>query len=137
MPTSKIKSKTGAEYQVSFKVTGDLGALTTEQLQALALRYIRNAARAQVVAGLNEAEPAVVNNQRMAAAMLTKLKSSPEEVKEFFAETGMPLEVPTSFEIPLVSLIPGDSGRGKKASDIFSFESADTDNDDEAEDATV
>lgn len=134
MPTSTIKTKLGNKLEVKFRVIGSLDDLTTEDLKALALRYIRTSARGIVVAELNSAEPAVVSNRQMVNAMC-KFMNQPTEVGAAFAkENNMLLEVPSTFDIPLGDLIPdSEGGRGKKAADIFSYEGSEDDEETEAE----
>jgi hypothetical protein len=138
MPVTNMKVKSGKKYAVKYRVVGDLSSLTREQLEILAARQLRTSARTFCISKLNEAEPAIVQNQNMKQALLgSGMAQSEEQVAAFFASMGQPLEIPDTFEIPVSELIPdGDSGRGKKAADIFSFDSAedaDDDDDDVAE----
>lgn len=134
MPKSNIKVKSGNKYEVKFCVVGSIDELTPEQLKALALRQLRTGVRAIVVANLNAAEPEVVNNKKMAERMIAKFKMSAQEAAEFFAESGAPLEIPTEFRVPIADLMPEESGRGKKAGNIFELE-ADDDTEEEEEEA--
>ena len=108
----------------------------------MALRYVRNAARAVVVAELNAAEPAVVTNRRITDSMKSMMGIPEEKIREFCAaqEPPMYLEVPTQFSIPLADLIPSEEAtRGKKAANIFEFgteEDAEDDDEEETVDAT-
>lgn len=133
MPISKMKMKSGNEYNVTYVVTGSMDNLSTEDLKVLAERYLRSAARSYVLGKMSEIEPSIAYN----IAMYTEMKNTPgfpaEAVEAFFKKQGLNLEVPTSFEVPLAELIPSaDSKRGKKAADIFSA-STEEDDDDEAE----
>jgi len=139
MPTSTIKTKSGNSHKVSYRVDGTLENLTQEQLKGAALRYLRGAARAFVVAEVNQAEPAALKNIELTQNMKQFLKASDEDIAAFAKQSGMVLEVPTTFNIPLGELIPEEgSGRGKKAADIFSMDSAEPDDDeDDVVDTTV
>jgi len=135
MPNTNMKVKSGKKYPVKYRVVGDLSSLTREQLETLAIRQLRSGARNHCISKLNEAEPAIVQNQNMKQALLSSgMAQSEEQVAAFFASMGQPLEIPNTFEIPVSELIPdGESGRGKKAADIFSFDSAEDDGEDDGD----
>ena len=140
MPKSTIKTKLNNKYPVRFRVVGSLDELSPEQLKSLALKYVRNAARAIVVAELNAAEPAVVTNRRITDSMKTMMGISEEQIKNFCAAQDPPmyLEIPSEFSIPLADLIPAEEGgRGKKAANPFEFESEGADDDDDDDDVAV
>ena len=123
MPKTNMKVKSGSKYPIAYRVVGSLDELTREQLVALAIKQLRGSARNYCVQKLNEAEPAIVVNQTLMANMIKAGITDAETAQNFFTESGMPLTIPSEFEIPLSELLPGESTRGKKAGDIFSFES--------------
>jgi hypothetical protein len=124
MPKSSMKVKSGSTYEVAYKVVGSMDELTTDQLKVLAERQLRTSARSAVLSQLNEVEPAIAANLNTKKEMLAA--GFPVDLVEtFFKNPKYVLVVPTSFEIPMKDLIPEESGRGKKAADIFSFESTD------------
>jgi hypothetical protein len=122
MPNSKIKVKSGNQYLIAYKVLGAIQELSREDLEKLALASLRASARQFILRALNEGETEVVKNQTLLTAMVESGFASKEKAMEFFSMRGMSTVLPTSFEIPLAELLPEDSGRGKKASDLFSFE---------------
>ena len=74
----------------------------------------------------------------MRDAMVASGLGTVEVANAFFASMDKPLEIPSDFVLTIADLIPGDSGRGKKAGDIFSAElpvETDEDDDDEVETA--
>jgi hypothetical protein len=135
MPKTNMKVRSGKRYEVAYRVIGSISELTREQVEMLATRYLRTTARNFVMGKLNEAEPAIVQNQNMKKALLASgMATSEEQVAEFFKAMGQPLEIPSEFEIPVAELVPdSESGRGKKAADIFSFEAEDDEGEDEVE----
>jgi hypothetical protein len=140
MPKSTIKTKLNNKYSVRFRVVGSLDELTPDQLKSLALRYVRNAARAIVVAELNSAEPAVVTNRRITDSMKTMMNIPEDTIRAFCAAQDPPmyLDIPTEFSIPLKDLIPSEEAtRGKKAANIFEFGSEDEPEEDEDEEEVV
>lgn len=123
-----MKVKSGESYPVKYKVAETLASLTREEVEALAVRYLRTAARNFVMGKLNEAEPAIVSNQKMKAAMIASGLGNEEQAKAFFKNLDMPLEIPTEFDIPIADLVPdSEGGRGKKAADIFSYAEVEAD----------
>lgn len=131
MPKTDIKVKSGKKYPVTYVVSGALSDLTREQVEMLAVRYLRSGARAFVLQKLNEAEPAIVVNQEMKARLIESGMATEETANAFFASMNKPLEIPTEFEIPITDLLPSESGRGKKAADIFAKEEVEDDDDDD------
>lgn len=129
MPKTELKVKSGAKYPISYVVMGALAQLSREQLEVLALRQLRNSARTYMVAKLNEAEPAIVVNQQMKDALIKSGMADEEKANAFFASLGKPLEIPSNFEIPIAELMPSESGRGKKAADIFVLDEVEEDED--------
>jgi hypothetical protein len=123
--------KSGKKYGVAYKVTGSLNELTRDDLVALAVKQLRGEARAYCVRKLNEAEPAIVKNIEMKSNMIEAGIVDESTAVAFFAKLNMPLEIPSTFEIPVSELLPGESTRGKKAGDIFSFESEEEEDDTE------
>lgn len=131
MPTSNMKVKSGTQYAVRYRVVGSMNDLSTDQLKMFAERYLRTAARSAVLGKLNEIEPAIAGHKEMYDSM-KQAGFDPAMVEAFFKAKNLNLEVPTTFEIPIVDLLPDeDSTRGKKAADVFTFESTD-----EVEDST-
>lgn len=123
MPTTNMKVKSGKSFEVKYRVAETLSSLTREAVEALAIRYLRTAARNFVLGKLNEAEPAISTNQVLRTNMITAGLGTPETVDQFFKLQGLVLEIPSEFTIPISELIPdSEGGRGKKAADIFSFE---------------
>lgn len=122
MPKTDIKVKSGKKYGIAYAVTGSLTSLTREQLETLALRQLRTGARAYCLQKLNEAEPAIVVNQEMKDKLIESGMADEAKANAFFAALNKPLEIPSVFEIPISELMPSDSGRGKKAADIFTME---------------
>jgi len=139
MPSTEMKVKSGAKYPVKYSVAGALSDLTREQVESLAIKQLRMSARNFCVQKLNEAEPAIVNNQIMLNNMVAAGLTDQETAVKFFAASNMPLEIPSVFEIPLSELLPSDSGRGKKAANIFSLEAeeGEDDTDDDADETTT
>ena len=134
MPSTIMKVKSGNKYPVKYRVVGDLSSLTREQLEAVAIKQFRMTLRNFCIQQLNEAEPAVVTNLSMRNDMVESGVTDIEKATAFFVKRGLPLEIPDTFEVPLSELLPGESTRGKKAADIFTFEAED--DNDEGEDAT-
>lgn len=132
MPTTDMKVKSGKKYPVKYRVVGSLSELTREEVEALALKQLRGSARAFCLQKLNEAEPAIVVNRTMRDNMVAAGLANEETANAFFGSMNMVLDIPDTFEIPVADLLPGESSRGKKASDIFAFESEE-ESDDEAE----
>lgn len=132
MPKTEMKVKSGKKYPVNYRVAGSLSDLTRDQVESLAVKYLRNSARGFCVQKLNEAEPAIVVNQTMKAAMINGGLANEEQATAFFASMNMPLSIPSQFEIPLSELVPdGESGRGKKAADLFAFGETEEEEDEE------
>lgn len=133
MPQTELKVKSGKKHPVTYVVIGALASLTREQLETLALRQLRNSARAYMVGKLNEAEPAVVVNQQMKEALIASGMADEDKANAFFASLGKPLTIPSEFNIPIADLMPSESGRGKKAADIFSLDEVEEEDEDSAE----
>lgn len=138
---TNIKTKSGDSVKVAYCVEGTLENLTPEQIQALALRQLRAAARGFVVQKLVEAEPAIMIARAFRDRMINA-KFPEEMINAFFNQPDkepMPLELPTEFHIPIAELIPGESTRGRKSGDLFSLDvvegDADGDNDETTEES--
>jgi hypothetical protein len=129
-----MKTKTKNTYEVKYRVVGSMTDLTKEQLVSLAEKYIKTVARNTVLGKLNEVEPAILISQKIKADMI-EAGMPVEGIEAFFKMKDYPLEVPSTFEIPIASLIPSEENtRGRKAADVFSFESSEDEDDDEADD---
>lgn len=134
MPTSKMKVKSGNNYEVKYKVAGSMNDLSPDELKILAEKYLRTAARTYVLARLNEVEPSIAGNIKMFNDM-KEAGFDAEMVDKFFANQNLCLEVPVTFELPIKELLPEEGSRGRQAADIFSFESTDDETENETESA--
>ena len=128
MPTSTMKVKSGAKYDVTYRALGSIDDLTDEQLKKYAEAYLKSKARNYVQAQLNAAEPAIAANITMKENMVKAGLGTAEQVDAFFKASSLITAVPTNFEIPLTDLVPeNESGRGRKAVSVFSTEPEDDD----------
>lgn len=136
MPKSNIKVKSGKTYPVKYRVVGSMNDFSTEQLKIFAEKYIRSAARSFVLGKLNEVEPSIADNIEMHKSMLES-GFDPAMVEKFFAAQKYNLTIPDTFEVTVADLTPESSGRGKKAADVFSFESVEEEDEEEEENNEV
>ena len=133
MPVSKMSVKSGAEYAVTYSVSGSLDDLNSDQLKRLAEAYLKTKARNFVQTQLNANDSAIAVNILMKENMLKVGLGTPETVDAFFKVSGYLTEVQTTFVIPLTDLVPTDAPtRGRKAVSVFEANEPDAD-EDEAE----